>query len=370
MARAAEGASDPLGLPSKVKEKLQLWCERYSRVAPDRKIVLEPEWRIAPAGWIVIRRRLTSSEEKFNESIPILLSQSYTHVFQGMVMKIDDALDLTGPDASKKLSKQMSALAGDTVEAVVSKEKGPAGMTPVKLTQVSAGVGRVEIQASLTGDNKFLFVGMIYSLDADPRKERMKRLDLAGSPSIGPANAAVTIVEISDYECPSCGLRQKDIEAALEKYKGKVRLVHQDHPIWRIHQWAMTAADGSRCVEKMSPQSYWKYKHELYARQKEIDETIYGNAEKKTDTKVDDATLHARFAEMAKPIIQSLGIDFDEWNRCRKEGRQRNLILSELSQASDLNINGTPTLLVNGILIDFGIDKVLDKAIAQALAGK
>lgn len=348
LAPAAVAADDPLGLPPAVRQKLQTFCERFSHVAPDRKVILEPEWRGAPSGFVIFRRRVVSSDEKFNENLPMLLTQNYSHVFSGQVLKVDDMNPL-GPEGTKALSKFLSEKAADPVEIVLQKEKNAAGVFPGKMIQ-SASIGKLELECAVTADGKFFMLGVFYPLDGDPRAERMKRLKLDGAIATGPANAPVTIVEFSDYECPMCATRQKDIEGVLEKYKGKVRLIHFDHPIWRMHDWAVTAADGSLCVEKVSPDAYWKYKKMLYERQKQITKD--------------------NFEQVMQPVVESLGINFSEWNRCRKEARHRSHILKDLSQSFSNGVMSTPTLWVNGILIDYGVDQVLDKTVAQALAGK
>ena len=50
------------------------------------------------------------------------------------------------------------------------------------------------------------------------------------NPSVGPANAPITIVEFSDFQCPYCKLSVPLIKEILAKYPGKVRVVYQDYP--------------------------------------------------------------------------------------------------------------------------------------------
>jgi protein-disulfide isomerase len=213
-------------------------------------------------------------------------------------------------------------------------------------------VGRIEMPAYLTADGNWLLVGTFYPLDRDPREVRMELIDLDRLPGTGPNNAPVVIVEFSDYQCPSCGKHQVDIDEALAKYPGKVRLYHVDHPIIRIHPWAFPAAAGSRCVEKMvGEKAYWQYKKAIYERQKDI-----------TAENLDD---------ISAPIVESLGADVAAWRKCRDEDASvRAAILGDLKMSNRVGVHGTPTLFVNGTLVDLGIDEVLDTAIRRALAGK
>ena len=63
----------------------------------------------------------------------------------------------------------------------------------------------------------------------------------------GSADAPVTIVEFSDYQCPSCKRAQPVLEQVLQEFKGKVRLVHKDFPV-PSHKGARPAAEAARCA--------------------------------------------------------------------------------------------------------------------------
>ena len=339
-----------LPVPAPVRAKLMTFMERFVHPAPDRKIALEPDWRQTPAGFILVRVRVTSSDEKFAENAPFLVTTDWQQVFTGQVFKVDDLPEpALGPGGAKALSKYLSEKAKGEVEVTLSGKKGPVGVTAGKLVQVT-DIGRISMDAFVSSDGQWFMLGGFYPLASDPRPERMKRIDFAKRPMTGNPNATVTIVEFSDYECPTCGQRQPDIEKALEKWKGKVRLYHYDHPIWKMHEWALPAALGSRCLYKTSPDGYWKYKHLIYERQKEITQDS--------------------FDDMTRPIVESLGVNFTTWKGCVDKKAEIAPIVDDLEEAYSLGINGTPTLLVNGTLVDFGIDKVLDDTIAQALAGK
>ena len=68
-----------------------------------------------------------------------------------------------------------------------------------------------------------------------------------GAPSTGPADAPVTIVEFTDYQCPYCHRAQGVIDQVLARYSGKVRLVHLDFPL-DGHPRAVPAARAARCA--------------------------------------------------------------------------------------------------------------------------
>src|SRR2546427_13176285 len=65
----------------------------------------------------------------------------------------------------------------------------------------------------------------------------------AKGPSRGPANAPVTIVEFSDFQCPYCGREFPVIERLMKEYDGKVRLVFRHYPL-DFHPFAQKAAEA------------------------------------------------------------------------------------------------------------------------------
>jgi len=101
-------------------------------------------------------------------------------------------------------------------------------------------------------DGKTLFRGDMFDMAADPFAATRAKLRLDGDPSKGPADARVTIVEFSDYQCPHCRQLYTIMQAVEQKYP-QVRIVYKDFPLAGIHPWAMTAAIGGRCALAQSP---------------------------------------------------------------------------------------------------------------------
>ena len=62
-------------------------------------------------------------------------------------------------------------------------------------------------------------------------------------PILGDANAPVTIVQFAEYQCYYCNKASPTIDALVEKYPGKVRVVFKDYPLPN-HERAMPAAQA------------------------------------------------------------------------------------------------------------------------------
>ena len=85
----------------------------------------------------------------------------------------------------------------------------------------------------------------------------------AVGPSMGPANAPVTIVEFSDFQCPFCSKVEPTIKRVMADYAGKVRFVFRDYPL-PFHEHAQKAAEASHCAE--AQRKYWPM-HDAHVRQ-------------------------------------------------------------------------------------------------------
>src|SRR5271167_3655835 len=71
-------------------------------------------------------------------------------------------------------------------------------------------------------DGHYLIQGNVYTLGADPRREAERQISIQGKPSVGPANAPVTIVEYADLQCPTCAKMHEFLEnQLLPKYGDK-----------------------------------------------------------------------------------------------------------------------------------------------------
>ena len=95
------------------------------------------------------------------------------------------------------------------------------------------------------------------------------RSDLAGHPSRGPDDAALTMVEFIDFECPFCGSYARDTLPRIERdYGDRVRYVSVQFPL-SIHPHAEEAARAAICADDQGV--YWRYHELLFAHQDQLD---------------------------------------------------------------------------------------------------
>lgn len=162
----------------------------------------------------------------------------------------------------------------------------------------------------------------------------------------GPADAPVTIVEYTDYDCPFCKRYHAQIyPALLQEYGDRVRYFVRHFPIQSLHPRAPNAARAAVCAEAQD--RFWAYHELLFFR---------GNAP-------DDEGLVAYATE--------LGLDGEQFTTCMDAPETRRAVLSDLQRGSAYGVRGTPAFFINGRVI-FGaqpmevFQQVVDAALAEA----
>ena len=168
------------------------------------------------------------------------------------------------------------------VDARTASRGGAAGSTEAEIAET-----RVAIRASMVeqrrAEQRAQFVAALranaaVTIEGLAPPALKTAIATAGEPSLGPADAPVTIVEFSDYQCPHCRQSQATLKTLLRRYPGKVRLVHRDYPVPQLHPGAAAAAEAARCAGEQ--EAFWPYHDLLYAnptKQAENDLVRYAN---------------------------------------------------------------------------------------------
>lgn len=90
-------------------------------------------------------------------------------------------------------------------------------------------------------------------------------------PPLGSANAKVTLIEFSDYQCPFCARHFTQAEPQIKKDyldTGKVKFYYRDFPLPQIHPGAQKAAEAARCAGDQN--KYWEYHDLIFQNQQTI----------------------------------------------------------------------------------------------------
>lgn len=149
--------------------------------------------------------------------------------------------------------------------------------------------------------------------------------DLEGRPSLGPRDAAVTLVEFSDFYCPFCKRVTPALEQLAGNYPGKIRRVWRHYPL-AFHTGADRVHEASECAHEQ--EKFWPYHHELFKRQ---------------GTAFDDEAL----IKLAK----DLDLNKKKFEKCLQSGKYKELIQKEIAGGNEAGVQGTPAVFVNGKLV-------------------
>lgn len=259
-------------------------------------------------------------------------------------------------DTEGTIEKRITDLAWNALhmqfKPVVAKERTADGMLPVTLNQVTE-FGTVPLEGEITPDGKILLLGHFHRLNGDVRADRLASMKpfIDASPAHGSATAPLTLVEFSDFECPSCQHSAGYLDSVLAPFGDKVRYVRYDVPLLSMHPWAMAAAIAGRAIARQNPTIFWEYKKQ-----------IYSNQDKLTAFTID---------QFARGFAEDHSLDMKRYDADVNSEEIRKLLLNGVGAAFTNDVRSTPTYLVNGVFVDPGPDgQGLTKYLTGALANK
>ncbi|MCX6603379.1 MAG: DsbA family protein [Acidobacteria bacterium] len=146
-------------------------------------------------------------------------------------------------------------------------------------------------------------------------------ISIAGSPAKGPANAKITIVEFSDFQCPYCIKAIGHLDAALKAFPKDVRLVYKHFPL-DSHGQARMAAQASLAAEQQG--KFWPMHDRLYAQSRQISRMNVLNWAKE------------------------LGLDMPKFVAALDSPAVKSQVDRDVQEGDRIGVQGTPTIFLNG----------------------
>ncbi len=153
----------------------------------------------------------------------------------------------------------------------------------------------------------------------------VKNVPIDGSPVKGPDNAPITIVEFADFECPHCGEVAPLLDKLQEQHKNDVRMVFKFYPL-PGHPHADIAARAA--IAAMNQGKFWEMHHTLFANQRHLEQT--------------DLDSYAK----------DLGLEVSRFHADMQAAATADRIAKDHKLGEDLQIQGTPTIFINGRMFD------------------
>jgi protein-disulfide isomerase len=151
-------------------------------------------------------------------------------------------------------------------------------------------------------------------------------VNIGASPTLGPADAPVTIVEFSDFECIYCAREFPRIKKMLNDYPGKLRVVFKHYPL-KFHKKAKPAhAAAELAFQEQGNNGFWQMHDMIFANPKDLEiATLRGYAE-------------------------TLGLDMKKFDEVINDPEQiTNMLQPDYAEAKKCKVTGTPTVMINGL---------------------
>jgi protein-disulfide isomerase len=192
----------------------------------------------------------------------------------------------------------------------------------------------------LSKDQKTLVGLTRIDLTKDPYAEIAKKIDVKGRPLRGNPNAKVVAVNYDDFQCPYCArVHQTLFPELLKEYGDRVAFIYKDFPLSAIHPWASHAAVNANCLAAQNNDAYWDFADYIHANRESL------NAEKGLDNQL------AALDRLAMTEGGKFGLDSSKLQSCVK-AQNDEAVKASVKEGDSLGITGTPTMFVNGQMID------------------
>lgn len=176
-----------------------------------------------------------------------------------------------------------------------------------------------------------------------------ERLIRPHSPTLGPTDAPVTLVEFLDPECEACGAFYPTVKAVLAEFDGKVRFVVRYMPYHKHSAYAVSALEAARNQGK-----YW-----------EALETLFSHR----DPASHDPAIEAKRPQVILESLERLGLDMEQLKISMTDFEHQSKLKQDQEDGQQLGVQGTPTLFINGKALPKLGHEPLREAIRAAIGG-
>ncbi len=154
--------------------------------------------------------------------------------------------------------------------------------------------------------------------------EISQQIDISGSPYLGDEAAPISIAVYDDFECPYCAKTVPLLKQMVAKYPGQVKLVFKNFPL-NSHRNARNAALTALAADRQG--KFWDM-HDL----------LYENYNRLNPKKIDALATQA-------------GLDLEQLKQDRVDPQLNALINRDINEGTAIGVRGTPTIFVNGRLL-------------------
>ncbi len=172
--------------------------------------------------------------------------------------------------------------------------------------------------------------------------EISQQIDISNSPILGDESAPVTIAIYDDFECPYCAKSVPIVKQVVEKYQGRVKLAFKNFPLGS-HRNARNAAITALAAKQQG--KFW-----------EVHDLLFENYNSLNPKKIDD-------------LAAQTGLDMEQLKQDRSDPQLNALITRDINEGTEIGVRGTPTIFINGRLLQersmAGFSRMIEEELRQ-----
>lgn len=308
---------------------LKNFAARVLPRCPGGAITLEPIPG-GPAGFTTYGVTLRSSDKYCGAQKYLLHSTTSNQVVVGQIVQLPPS----DKPAHVRISEETTRILGAPMKATIAPFGLPDGLKAVSIMRATEH-GNFGYHGFLDKSEKFLLIGLRSTLNGDPAQLLREQLNVAKAARRGAQASKVEIIEVSDFQCPTCARAHEKLEPLIRQHLSKINYVRVDLPLFENHDWAIQAAMAGRAIQRVAPAKYWDYVDHVFKNQEAIG--------KRRDF---DATI--------KEYAEDNDLNWAEIQKIYRSAPERQALLDQVSRAFSLGIASTPTFIVNGQIMGYG----------------
>ncbi|HSB03922.1 MAG TPA: thioredoxin domain-containing protein, partial [Thermodesulfobacteriota bacterium] len=182
-----------------------------------------------------------------------------------------------------------------------------------------------------------------------PKKIDMRSLEMEKSPSLGPKEAKVTIVEFSNFNCPYCAASWPQLKKLMEKYPKNIRYVFKHFPL-QPQGKTFELSEMATAAQALSDEAFWMVHDFLFSNEgQNLVKGEMGPLKQKVDQ-----------------ILKEKGYDLKVFRNFLESGSAKMKVREDLALGNKMRVTATPTKVINGdIIIGSTADNVLEQYLTK-----